>query len=39
MSVSGGIMPFSSVETKKIRAIQFGLLNPEDIVNYFYNLL
>lgn len=32
-------MPFSSVETKKIRAIQFGLLNPEDIVNYFYNFL
>ena len=32
MSVSGGIMPFSSAETKKIKAIQFGLLNPEDIV-------
>lgn len=33
MSVSGGIMPFSAAETKKITAIQFGLLNPEMIVN------
>lgn len=33
MSVSGGIMPFSSVETKKIVEIDFGLFNPDDIVS------
>lgn len=36
MSVSGGIMPFSSVETKKIVEIDFGLFNPDDIVSTFY---
>ena len=29
-------MPFSSVETKKIVEIDFGLFNPDDIVSFFF---
>ncbi len=29
---SGAILPHSTVETHKIKMIEFGLLNPEEIV-------
>jgi hypothetical protein len=32
MSTSGGIEPFSSMEVKKVKAIQFGLINQEKLV-------
>ena len=30
--MSGVIEPFSSMEVKKVKALQFGLINPEDLV-------
>jgi hypothetical protein len=33
MKQSGANISFSKVDTLKIRAIEFGLMNPEDIVN------
>jgi hypothetical protein len=31
---SGMNMPHSNVETQKIKMLEFGLLNPEEIVNF-----
>ena len=31
-------MPFSSMEVKKVKAIQFGLINPEELVRIKINI-
>ena len=37
MRLSGSHLTFSNVETHSIKAIEFGLMNPEDIVNIILN--
>lgn len=37
MSTSGTLAPVSTRDTKKIKAIQFGILSPEMIVSKFIN--
>ena len=32
-NVSGAIAPHSNIDTLKVKAIQFGILSPEMIVN------
>lgn len=31
-------MPFSSMEVKKVKAIQFGLINPDELVRIKINI-
>ena len=32
-------MPFSSMEVKKVKAIQFGLINPDELVRIKINII
>ena len=36
--MSGVIEPFSSMEVKKVKAIQFGLINPDELVRIKINI-
>ena len=38
MKTSERIFPHSTMETHTVKMIEFGLLNPEEIVNINFNL-